>query len=313
MKVYIIHAKENWIIDRLVEEWEENNIELVTDNMYQADVIWLLSHSKIFDIPLNYTGKIITTIHHLVPWKIDKNSQKLLRIIDQRTHFLHAISPETQKQVKYYFTKPCIYLPFWNDTAKWSFLDQKKELRDRFQFNSQDFLIGSFQRDTEYLSILNKTFRPKLEKGPDILVQSLDLLRKYKYPNLRVILTGERREYVIYELEKRGIPFHYFEMINQDLLNQLYNCLDLYLVTSRVEGGPRAINECGLTKTPLISTQVGISSLICHPKSIFEMDKVETILKCEVHPEYNYQRALLFSIESHMNVFTDILFKKYLF
>ena len=27
-------------------------------------------------------------------------------------------------------------------------------------------------------------------------------------------------------------------------LNELMNCLDLYIVASRVEGGPRAINEC---------------------------------------------------------------------
>ena len=29
-----------------------------------------------------------------------------------------------------------------------------------------------------------------------------------------------------------------------DVVNKLYNILDLYLVTSRVEGGPQAILEC---------------------------------------------------------------------
>ena len=54
-----------------------------------------------------------------------------------------------------------------------------------------------------------------------------------------------------------------------DVVNKLYNILDLYLVTSRVEGGPQAIPECGITKTPIISTNVGVASEILHESSIF--------------------------------------------
>ena len=43
------------------------------------------------------------------------------------------------------------------------------------------------------------------------------------------------------------------------LVNKLYNILDLYLVTSRIEGGPQAILECALTKTPILSTDVGVA------------------------------------------------------
>ena len=56
------------------------------------------------------------------------------------------------------------------------------------------------------------------------------------------------------ELKKRGIEYIFFEKINFDKLNELYNTLDLYIVASRVEGGPRAINECSLTRTPVLST-----------------------------------------------------------
>ena len=44
-------------------------------------------------------------------------------------------------------------------------------------------------------------------------------------------------------------------MVNFDQLNELYNCLDLYIVSSRLEGGPQAIIECALSKTPIISTR----------------------------------------------------------
>ena len=55
-------------------------------------------------------------------------------------------------------------------------------------------------------------------------------------------------------------------------LNELYNCLDLYIVASRVEGGPQSILEATLTKTPIISTDVGLAKEILHPDSIFNMD-----------------------------------------
>ena len=54
-----------------------------------------------------------------------------------------------------------------------------------------------------------------------------------------------------------------------DVVNKLYNILDLYLVTSRVEGGPQAILECGANKTPIISTNVGVAPEILQKDSIF--------------------------------------------
>ena len=70
-------------------------------------------------------------------------------------------------------------------------------------------------------------------------------------------------------LEKAGIKYHYFEWADFSVLNDLYNCLDLYLVSSRCEGGPQAIVECAITKTPIISTDVGLARYILADESIF--------------------------------------------
>ena len=90
-------------------------------------------------------------------------------------------------------------------------------------------------------------------------------------------------------------------------LNELYNCIDLYVVAARVEGGPRAINECSLTKTPLFSTNVGIASLLCHPDSIFDMTNIETILNCKYNIEYNFKQAQKYTIKNYMKEFTKQL------
>ena len=90
--------------------------------------------------------------------------------------------------------------------------------------------------------------------------------------NLKVLIAGYRRNYVINELKKLDIDFINFEKPKTKILNELYNCLDLYIVASRTEGGPMAILECGLARVPIISTDVGIASEILNPKSIYNME-----------------------------------------
>ena len=51
-------------------------------------------------------------------------------------------------------------------------------------------------------------------------------------------------------------------MVNQQELNELYNCLDLYIVSSRIEGGPRAIPVVRLLELqlsqPMLEWQVNL-------------------------------------------------------
>ena len=86
--------------------------------------------------------------------------------------------------------------------------------------------------------------------------------------DVEVVLSGWRRQYVISRLEAANIKYHFYEMCDFKTLNELYNCLDLYVVSSRYEGGPQAIVECAITKTPIISTNVGLASRILAPESI---------------------------------------------
>ena len=125
-----------------------------------------------------------------------------------------------------------------------------------------------------------------------------------KNKKIEVILTGKRRQYVISELEKRNIPFKYFEMTSFDELNELYNILDLYIVSSRVEGGPQAILECAITKTPIISTDVGVASEILSPKSIFNM---ENFLDAEPDINYAFNKSQDYIIPKGFDNYREIL------
>ena len=107
---------------------------------------------------------------------------------------------------------------------------------------------------------------------------------------------------MINELESNDIRYNYFEKPNLKTINELYNCLDLYIVSSRVEGGPAAIIECATNKTPIISSDVGTASQILHHKSIYTE---ATFLNAKPDTEFAYKN-LLFHLQTGMNKFNDM-------
>ena len=179
------------------------------------------------------------------------------------------ISNKTKKQVQQYTDKKIHSIPFWVNQNVWFEIKNKEKLRNKYKLDMKKFYIGSFQRDTEGSDLTS----PKLSKGPDIFIEKVKLLMETN-PNIEVLLAGTRRQYIIGRLKEMNIPFKYFEMVDFSSLNELYNLLDLYIVSSRFEGGPQAIMECSLLKIPIISTDVGIAKEILSPKSIYSTTSI---------------------------------------
>ena len=295
MKIFIIAAKENWITDQLYNEFVSSNKLLVTNNIYESDIIWILSNYMVYQInnKLLTSKKVITTIHHIVPWKMNEERIKHYKYLDSITNVFHSICDITTQELRKYTQKKIIKKPFWINQNLWREISfnapylgryyNKELLRLKYNIPINCFLIGSFQRDTEGNSITNKKFEPKLEKGPDIFVKIINKLKNNKNShinsNIRVLLTGKNRQYMMIELEKINVKYTYFEMVSLQQVNELYNCLDLYIVSSRVEGSPQAIKECAITKVPIISTNVGIASEILHKNSIYDMNTLEHLDK----------------------------------
>ena len=263
MKIYLNKPKENWIVDRFVSEWSKNNFNITTNRISKSDIVWIISPWTWKRINKKYLKikKVICTIHHIDMNKFDKED---FYELDKYVDYYHVISEKTITVLKKYTNKKIYLIPFWVDDKKWFNIQNKKLLKKSFNFDQNSYLVGSFQRDTEK----GKDQRPKLEKGPDIFLNIIKKLN-ISHSNLHIVLAGKRRGYLIKELKNLGIKFSYFEMVNYSQLNELYNCLDLYIVSSRLEGGPASIMECALTKTPIISTDVGIANKILSKKSIF--------------------------------------------
>jgi glycosyltransferase involved in cell wall biosynthesis len=132
--------------------------------------------------------------------------------------------------------------------------DEKLNARTLLGFNKSDFIIGSFQKDG---AGWKDGLSPKLIKGPDILVQTLSQVSKKR--EIKVLLTGPSRGYVVKGLTSEGVSFKYFQQNNYLDMPFYYKALDLYLITSREEGGPKGLIEALSTSVPVVSTPVGMS------------------------------------------------------
>ena len=137
----------------------------------------------------------------------------------------------------------------------------RQKTRARFGIKTDFLCIGSFQKDGIGWG---EGAEPKMVKGPDIFLEVMANLVK-RYNNILVILTGPARGYVKKGLEKLGIPYLHNFLSNYHYLVSYYQVLDLYIISSRCEGGPLPLLESWATGVPLVSTRVGMpADLIRH-------------------------------------------------
>ena len=140
---------------------------------------------------------------------------------------------------------------------------QRNLARKKFNFLDTDIVIGSFQKDGVGWK---QGIEPKLIKGPDIFVKDLDKLKKdYE---IKFLLTGPARGFVINKLTKLKIPFHHSFLSNYHDILEYYHALDFYLITSRDEGGPMGLMESMSIGITVISTKVGMSEDLIKNKDI---------------------------------------------
>ncbi len=163
MKVYIHPPGESWICDRMVNEWREHNQDISTLDPQEADIIWILADWTYNHFSLEFlkSKKVLTTCHHVIP---NEGHQAFMER-DSITDLYHAICNHTNDDlISAGASKPIITELMWVNNKMWYPFTDKSECRKKFGFSDDDFVVGSFQRDTEGSDFIS----PKLIKGLDI-------------------------------------------------------------------------------------------------------------------------------------------------
>jgi glycosyltransferase involved in cell wall biosynthesis len=162
-------------------------------------------------------------------------------------------------------------VPIGIDIESFPLVDVERRDSARLLLDLSDdaFVVGSFQKDGVGWG---EGLEPKLIKGPDVLVAALDAVHA-RAPELVVVLTGPARGYVRVELERRGIPSRHLLATSRGELARAYQALDVYVVPSRQEGGPKGVLEAMATGVPLVTTRVGQApELVDHGRNGFLVD-----------------------------------------
>lgn len=193
-------------------------------------------------------------------WHIEDNPslKKQLPTLTAQTHIIHTASEGTKRDLEAVGIpqEKIRVVPIGVDLNVFTpvSLSEKKRLRHHYGIPSDRFVIGSFQKDGVGWG---EGQEPKLAKGPDILVNTLIELAK-TLP-VFVFLAGPSRGYVKKHLDQVGIPY-YAAGYTADYchVSPYYQMLDLYLITSRLEGGPLQFFEAWASGVPVVTTNVGV-------------------------------------------------------
>jgi glycosyltransferase involved in cell wall biosynthesis len=121
-------------------------------------------------------------------------------------------------------------------------------------------------------------------KGTDVL---LEVARRAsaRIPNLHIVLGGPGWETEVRKLKEEGLSVSASGYLRTSDLPRLYSALDVYLLTSRVEGGPCTVFEAMACETAVVATRVGaVPEIITDGVNGFsaEVDDVDSLVSAIV-------------------------------
>ncbi len=273
-----------WAIDTMRADFENALVRLNiarTKNFIKADIIhniWWNYFLTKTSFPLRFKKNIILSAVNFID--LENENYFLKKEFEKANSYASAwISPsEKQKRILGKYSENVFVLPYYIDFKLFNIEHfEKQRILTKYNIPAElvknKVIIGSFQRD----SLGSDLSKPKWQKGPELLI---DLLKDLPKDKFILLLSGPRRHFVIKECKKHNIPYFYIgqEMSGDDIeinglpfreMPDLYRITDLYLVTSKSEGGPKAVLEAAAIKTNIFSTDVGLASDFLEKKNIF--------------------------------------------
>ena len=198
----------------------------------------------------------IVTCFHIVDG--DSRAEKI-RDLDQYVTLWHTSCIITKNKLIHYGVaeNKIVIIPLGIDLDIYRPIDsieERNRARSELGIKRNQLVIGSFQKDGNGWE---EGDTPKLIKGPDIFCDMLEQLKE-KY-DVFALLSGPARGYVKKRLGAAKIPYYHEYFDNALEVSKLYPLIDIYTVTSREEGGPKAVLESMASGVPVISTKVGMA------------------------------------------------------
>jgi glycosyltransferase involved in cell wall biosynthesis len=292
MNINYISDNANWVLNEIGMSLRKHISEqrLILKNSSPAFMLsqWanrfrphIYHFSSIYNLPqvlrfFNPRHHYIFTHFHVTPEHVS-----LVKLFARHQHkfpCIHTSCELTRKSLVQHGVQDhkIIIIPIGINVSDFSFTAPDPEIKRKLGLPLNLPIIGSFQKDGNGWG---EGLDPKLIKGPDMFCETVARLNQ-KSP-IHVLLTGPARGYVKKELVRRGVPFTHLQENSYSNIPTWFTALDLYLVTSRIEGGPRAPMECMACGVPCISTRVGqVPELLRDGENgmLVDVDDVDTMV-----------------------------------
>jgi len=195
--------------------------------------------------------------------------------LSRRVDLWIARSSEAEEQFRL-LGLPVRRVPYGIDPAIFHPLPDRENLREALGLPKDAFVVGNFHRDSEGHDLT----KPKRQKGPDVFFEIARGLHA-KWPQTVVLLAGPRRHWLLAELRRAGVPVVFAgtepgpnddyarNILPRARLNELYQALDVCVISSRWEGGPYSVLEALAAGRPVISTPVGTARDVLPDECLF--------------------------------------------
>jgi len=305
LKVYLTGGEgAGWALDQDFDNTREallrleNIVELV--GLEDADVIHTVWDQVLDRINSRQVeGKIVVCHICTNVFKMLESASYISRF--KKVNFWVTQTGEASRAVQH-LKWPFFYVPYAFDTGLFKAQNTNREERNAERMNlgimPHEFVIGTFMRD----SLGADLNQPKPEKGADVFLEVVYQLKLKGFP-IHILLAGPRRHWLRDQLTDRKIPFTYIGKVTTDddiqvnilplhKIAALYQIIDLCLITSRHEGGPRAVLEAAALRTPVLSTGVGLAIDVLDPSNIFSSIQ-QGVRKLSTVIEKGYDSSLL--------------------
>jgi glycosyltransferase involved in cell wall biosynthesis len=216
--------------------------ELLRSLLSSVDLVHCLNESGV-QIVVNASPlhpPLITSVYHITRWSPDheaaaKNSAAILACTESWKAEISANAPGRRMEL----------LRLGVDTE---FFKPKPDLRKRLNIPHDAFVVGFLGAkgsDTD-----------RGRKGTDTLREVI-LKASVQLPKLHLLLGGPGWEKEVIELQTLGINVTTTGYVRRSELPSMYATMNVYLMTSRVEGGPVTVLEAMACEKTVVATRVG--------------------------------------------------------
>ena len=212
--------------------------------LLQVDFVMAMSEGEakmVLDTSIPNPPPIITWFHHVTEWSSDH------QYAFENSKIIIVSTKDWGERINVYGgTKSKIYVVGYGVDSL--FFRKLPSSRPHFSIPENAFVIGFVGSKS--------SDEDNGRKGIDTLHAVLNLL-KTKVPRIHISFAGPGWERNIFELQRMGISANSVGFIKKELPD-FYSSLDVYLTTSRIEGGPCTVLEAMACEVPVVATRVGI-------------------------------------------------------